>query len=134
MQTVIRIFGTYRQVTFRQSARIRETVLQAGDGRQVITAPVGSGVPARTEITLTSDMLDSGIGGDEMFVIRREPVERQRTGVDVMTELFGYVRLVRLEVKIITAPTEIGGVMVFGGQFAIRTGLEEDACAGCRST
>ena len=84
VQTVVRIFRPYRQIAFRPTTRIRETVLQASDRCHVGTASIGRRVPTCSEITLTTDMLQRRIGRYEMFVIRREPIEGQLPGIDVM--------------------------------------------------
>ena len=132
MQTVVRVFGAYAQVAFGAPARVGEAVLQTRDGRQVGTAPVGRGVPARAEIALAPDMLDRRIGGDEMTVVLREPVECQLPGVDVMTQLLGDIGLVGLERKAVAAATEVRRMVVLCSDLTVRAGLEERTRAGGR--
>ena len=84
MKAVVVILGTHRQIAFSKAARIRETVLQTCVGRQIGTATIRRGVTSCTEITLSTDMLDRRISGNEMFVIGREPIESHRTGIDIM--------------------------------------------------
>ena len=49
-----------------------------------------------------------------------------------MAELLGYVSIVGLQIETVTTAAEIGCMVVFEGDLAIRAGLEESASAGSR--
>ena len=130
VQAVVIIFSTNSQVALHRSAGIGETVLQTSVGGEVGTAAVGVEILHGAEVTLATYMLDSRVGGKEVPVVSGEPIERQRACVNVMAQLLGYIRLVRLEVDMVASAAIIGGVVVLGSKFAVGTGLEEHTCTG----
>ena len=68
-----------------------------------------------------------------MSVVRREPVKSDRTGIYVMPQLFGDIRLMRFLLAFVSSAAVVCRMMVLHRDLAIRTGLEKEPCARGRT-
>ena len=126
VQVIERVLHPRAQVSIHPPAGIRETVLRTRNGGDIARVAVGIGVVVRAEITIAVDMLKRGIDAYKVLIIRRVVIPFQRCGVDVMLQLLGQRRLMRLQaVDTIAAAALLGRMVVFCSQFGIVGRLEE---------
>ena len=75
VKTVVVVFRPYGQVALHLAARVRETILQSGVGGQIGASSICIKVLSGAEVALASYVLYGRIGGYEVAVVVRVPVE-----------------------------------------------------------
>ena len=74
---------------------------------------IGIGVVVRAEITIATDMLETAIYTQEVFVVSGEHIPFEGCGIDIVSQLFAERRLMWLyAINAISATAILGGLVV----------------------